>query len=54
MILTLSEWNASSTLALNLSDEEFGRVGPLGPDEAEIAGLLGDPPPTWLAGMPVM
>ena len=48
MILAPSEEHlveAGRELGVSVSDEEFGRVNPLGQDEAEIAGRLGDPLP---------
>jgi hypothetical protein len=33
---------AGRELGVSVPDEEFGRVNPLGQDEAGIAGLLGD------------
>jgi len=45
MILAPSEEHlveAGRELGVSVPDEEFGRVNPLGQDEAEIAGLLGD------------
>ena len=45
MILAPSEEHlveAGRELGVSVPDEEFGRVNPLGQDEAGIAGLLGD------------